>query len=142
MSYGAAIVQGISEARMMVVVLSNNANLSRHVAKEVERAVSKGLPVIPFRIEEVLPTKDLEYFLSAEHWLDAIKPPLEEHLQKLGNTVTTLMAAYQPKAVVAETKEQRARLAQQFQEIAPDEWRWQSRRGIIGWLKNFLTEKS
>jgi hypothetical protein len=38
MTYGAEIVHAISNARVMVVILSGQANLSPHVAKEVERA--------------------------------------------------------------------------------------------------------
>lgn len=129
-SYGAAIVGAIAEAKVMVVILSKQANISRHVIKEVERAVSKGIPVIPFRIEEVLPIKDLEYFLSTEHWLDAVVPPLEAHLQKLGCSVKALLSverSFQAK----ESKEDRRRVERQFEEAAPDEWR-HSRRSLLG----------
>jgi hypothetical protein len=59
--------------------------------REVERAVNKGIPVIPFRIENVTPSKAMEYFLSAPHWLDALTPPLEKHLQRLADTVQALL---------------------------------------------------
>src|SRR5262249_11199566 len=36
-------------------------------------------------------TKSIEYFLGAIHWLDALTPPLEGHLQKLAETVTALL---------------------------------------------------
>jgi hypothetical protein len=39
--------------------------------------------VLPFRIEEVLPSKSLEYFLSSQHWLDAFPPPPETHYARL-----------------------------------------------------------
>jgi hypothetical protein len=49
------------------------------VRREVERAVHKQVSILPFRIENVLPSKSLEYFLSAQHWLDAFPPPREPH---------------------------------------------------------------
>jgi len=71
----------------MVIVFSHHANESPQVRREVERAVAKGLMIIPIRIEDVLPTKALEYFISAAHWLDAFPPPLRVHLEKLADTI-------------------------------------------------------
>ncbi len=89
--YGEEIIDGIQSARVMVLVLSGNANASPHIPKEVERAVSHGVPVIPLRVEAVLPAKSLDYFISSVHWLDAITPPLEQHLESLANTIRTLL---------------------------------------------------
>jgi len=58
----------------MVLVLSHHANESQQIKREVERAVHHALPVIPFRIEDVMPTESLEYFISTPHWLDALTP--------------------------------------------------------------------
>lgn len=90
--YATALINGLSDSRLMVLVFSNEANKSNHVMREVERAVSKAIPIIPLRIENVTPTKAMEYYLSTPHWLDAITPPLEKHLQKLADTVQTLLA--------------------------------------------------
>jgi len=35
----------------------------------------------------ITPSKSMEYFLSAPHWLDAMTPPLERHLQQLGDAI-------------------------------------------------------
>ena len=35
----------------------------------------------------MIPSKSMEYFVSSSHWLDAMTPPLEKHLQRLGETV-------------------------------------------------------
>jgi hypothetical protein len=75
--YAAEIIDAIMASRALVVVFSANANASKHVKSEVERAVSHGIVVIPFRTEEVQPSKTLELFLGAKHWLDAMSLPLE-----------------------------------------------------------------
>jgi hypothetical protein len=89
--YGEEIIDGIHNSRVMVLVLSANANASPHIPKEVERAVSRGLPIIPLRVEDVTPAKSLDYFISSVHWLDAITPPLEAHLESLATTIRTLL---------------------------------------------------
>jgi formylglycine-generating enzyme required for sulfatase activity len=90
--YGEAIVEAIETSRVLVLVFSASANSSPQVMREVERAVSKGIPIIPLRIEDVRPSKSLEYFISAPHWLDALTPPLARHLQSLGETVQLLLS--------------------------------------------------
>ena len=98
--WGEAIIGGIEQSRIMVLVFSSNANASQQVKREVERAVNKGLTVVPFRIEDVVPERSLEYFLSSPHWLDAMSPPLERHLGFLADTVQTLLQAPGEAAVI------------------------------------------
>jgi hypothetical protein len=89
--WGDSIIQALSKSRAMVLVFSSNANESPQIRREVERAVSKGIPVIPLRIEDIAPTHSLEYFIGTVHWLDALTPPLEGHLRRLADTVTALL---------------------------------------------------
>jgi hypothetical protein len=89
--YGAAIVEAIEHCRLMVLVFSSSANDSTQIQREIERAVAKGVPILPVRIEEVTPTKSMEYFLGAIHWLDALSPPFEKHLAHLAETVKAML---------------------------------------------------
>jgi hypothetical protein len=89
--YGEALVEAIRSCKVMVLVFSASSNESPQVMREVERAVSANIPIIPFRIEAVRPTRSLEYFLSSPHWLDAMTPPLEKHLQTLARSVRVLL---------------------------------------------------
>jgi TIR domain len=90
--WGEAIIDAIKEARAMVLILSSHSNDSEQIKREVERAVHQGLAVLPFRIEDVVPSKTLEFFISTQHWLDAMSPPLEDHLAHLADTITVLLA--------------------------------------------------
>lgn len=101
--WGEAIIDAISHSRLMVLVYSENANRSTQVKREVERAAGKGVPIIPFRIEDVPTSKSLEYHLSTAHWLDALSYPLEPHLRylseiarKMTGASTTNMRARRP----------------------------------------------
>lgn len=89
--YAESIVDAISESRFMVLILSSNSNDSAHVTREVERAASGGTVVIPFRIEDVSLSKSLQYFIGPVHWLDALTPPLEKHLNDLANSIEMLL---------------------------------------------------
>jgi hypothetical protein len=90
-SYGEAIIDAIHGAKVMVLVFSSNANTSAHIPKEVERAVSGGVTILPFRIEDIAPGKSLDYFIGSVHWLDAMTPPMEKHLDDLAATVHKLI---------------------------------------------------
>jgi hypothetical protein len=91
-SWGDAIVSAIASSKIMVVVLSENSNNSRQVIREVERAVASNVIIIPFRIENIDPTGAMAYFLSTEHWLDALTPPLERHIQELQTTIQLFLS--------------------------------------------------
>jgi len=92
MEYGEAIIDAINDCRIMVLVFSSKANMSNHISREIERAVSKGVTVMPLRIEQVMPSKTLDYFIGSVHWLDAVTPPLEAHLKLLAANCKTILA--------------------------------------------------
>jgi hypothetical protein len=81
--WAAEIIDAISAAKVMVLVFSSSSNTSPQVRREVERAVHKDLRILPFRIEDVLPSRSLEYFLSSQHWLDGFPAPRTLHYERL-----------------------------------------------------------
>ncbi len=89
--WAATIVDAIEHCRIFVIILSSGSNKSSQVLREVERAVNAGKIVIPFRIEDLVPSKSLGYFLSVSHWFDAITEPLEKHIDNLANTIENLL---------------------------------------------------
>jgi len=82
-SYGDEIIRGIESARCLILVLSNASNESAFVAREIERAVSKKKPVFPIRIENVVPSPSLEFFISSTQWIDAYAGKLDAHIDRL-----------------------------------------------------------
>jgi hypothetical protein len=102
--WAAEIIDAIAKTRLMVLVFSAHCNGSQQVRREVERAVHRNLPVLPFRIEDVLPAKSLEYFLSTQHWMNAFPSPGEAHYQQLAIHIERLLNAdRQPSPDVAAT---------------------------------------
>jgi hypothetical protein len=93
--WAAEIIDAIGASKIMVLVFSEASNGSPQVRREVERAVHRQIPILTVRIEEALPTKSMEYFLSAQHWLDAFPPPIAFHCEQLCREVSVLLGAPQ-----------------------------------------------
>jgi tetratricopeptide (TPR) repeat protein len=91
LSYGTEILDGLNNSKIVVLVFSSNSNSSHHVPNEIERAISIGKIIIPFRIENIKPTGDMELFLSRRHWIDAIPPPVESYFSKLSDEIHHLL---------------------------------------------------
>ncbi|MBS0010464.1 MAG: TIR domain-containing protein, partial [Bacteroidales bacterium] len=85
--YAEAIIDGIKSSKVFILVYSANSNNSTQVMREVDRAVHHGLSVINLRLEDVPLSKQLEYYVSSVHWMDAMIPPLEKHIHQLCNVV-------------------------------------------------------
>lgn len=92
--YGSEIIDGIESSSVMVLVLSEHANSSEFVKREVERAVAKGKPIFPVRVREVVPSKSLELFISSAEWVDAWQPPIEQYLGRLADSIRTASTFY------------------------------------------------
>ena len=85
------IMQGLDACQVLILVFSEHANDSDHVQREVAKAFSSGLAVIPFRIKDVLPNQSLSYFLDTVQWLDASAPPLQKDLGTLSEQVKKVL---------------------------------------------------
>jgi uncharacterized protein len=97
MEWGECIIEAIKQSRIMVLVFSTHANESPQIRREIERAVNHGVAILPLRIEDVQPGMALEYFIGNVHWLDALTPPLENHLKNLAGTVKILIGRMEPR---------------------------------------------
>lgn len=69
--YAEEIINGIDKSAAMVMLMSQNANSSPHVLREVEHAVSSGTPILVYKMEEVALSKSMEYFLMTHQWISA-----------------------------------------------------------------------
>lgn len=89
--YAVSIVQAIEAAQVMVLIYSAHADASHQVKREVERAVSNGITIMPVHIEKVEMSPAFELYVGCIHWLDAINPPLEQHIDKLASDLRALL---------------------------------------------------
>ena len=68
--YAQEIMLGVERSQAVLCMLSANSNSSPHVLREIEHAVSRSIPIVVYKMEEVTLTKSMEYFLMAHQWMN------------------------------------------------------------------------
>lgn len=91
-TYPNGILEGIKNCKIIILVFSEYANLSNWVPREIERGVTYGKIIIPFKIEEVVNIlPDFELCTCTSHWLNAINPPMEKNIELLIDTIKSIL---------------------------------------------------
>jgi formylglycine-generating enzyme required for sulfatase activity len=85
--YPTAIVDAISSAQVLVLILTQQAALSPHILSEVGHAFNKKKRIIPFRLSTDPEPENLEYFLSMTQWLDASDGCTDENIERLKKAI-------------------------------------------------------
>lgn len=86
-NFGESIIRAINTCKVFVLIWSANTNTSNHILNEINQAFDNGITIIPFRIQDIQPTDEMRYYFGRTHWLDAITPPLENHIKTLSDTI-------------------------------------------------------
>ena len=107
--YPAQLTAAIEACKVLLAVWSEHFDASEHTKREVEIAVSSGKHILPLRIADVPMGASSRYFFAGKHWLDAITPPIEAHLEKLAGTVKTLLGQELPQVPVRDRPRGRGR---------------------------------
>ena len=89
--YADAIIKALNNCQLFLIILSEESNSSPQVRREVERAVSKDLSILTFRIDNTILSKAMEYYLSNRHWLDASNAVFSKQLHGLKEAVRNLL---------------------------------------------------
>ena len=88
--YASSIVKAIDSCTHFVVIISKSTLDSGHVLNEIDLAFNRmpgGVKIKPLRIDDVSLTEPFRYYLSRQHWMDAILPPLEDKLDSFVDAV-------------------------------------------------------
>lgn len=91
--WASTIIDGIKASKVFVVVFSSHSNGSQQVLREIGVAVNQKMPIIPFRLTNIVPSKGMEYYLSTVQWLDANDGPLYKNINALGNRIRAVLGA-------------------------------------------------
>jgi hypothetical protein len=95
-SWPDAVILGLEQSHVVVILLSESSNESPEVLREIERASKLHKTVVPFRIEDVEPAGGLAFFLSSAQWVDGFRPPRTRALAELVRQVRWALAAPTP----------------------------------------------
>ena len=66
-----AIRNGIESSRVIVLVLTENANAAPDIKREIAHACYMRRVIIPFRLAETLPRREILFYLGHVPWLNA-----------------------------------------------------------------------
>jgi TIR domain len=83
--------KAIDACRMVVVVLSENADAASHLEREIAHAFYARRTIIPFRLGEALPGREIIFYLGDIPWCNSPNPPTEEHLEALAARIRERM---------------------------------------------------
>jgi hypothetical protein len=126
-SFPGEITRAIQQSKVMLMIFSRHSNSSEQVLREVQLAVDCHLPIVRLRIEDVILSDDLKYYLSTPHWLDALTPPISKHIPRLEAAIRELLgqsgdenaAAVPPPATEVVAKHR----APPVEETSPVKWK-------------------
>ena len=98
-NYMDAIVRAIRDAKVMVLVFSQNANISSEILKELSLASKYKVNVIPARIEDVVPSEAFELEFATRQWIDLFDN-WEREIERLTSWIISI-APLEPKTDAA-----------------------------------------
>jgi TIR domain len=81
----------IASSRLMVLVLSENANAAPHLESEIAHAFYTKRPILPVRITDTQPKRDFLFYLGNVHWVDAFNSSPEQYLQELTGRIRGIL---------------------------------------------------
>jgi TIR domain len=81
----------IGSSRVMVLLLSENANAAPHIEREIAHAFYTRRTIIPLRLSNTLPRRDFLFYLGNVRWFDALSPPAEQHLEALTASINGMV---------------------------------------------------
>jgi tetratricopeptide (TPR) repeat protein len=82
------IVEGVQQCHTFVLILSENCQNSRHIARELELADSHAMRIVALRIQDVQPPPQLLFFLGNVQWLDAFGDRFDASMARLAEAMT------------------------------------------------------
>ncbi|GAA0375023.1 hypothetical protein GCM10009092_44080 [Bowmanella denitrificans] len=75
--YSLTIPRVIAQSRCVLLLLTADANQSRHVRNELDIAFEKQIPIFPMKLDAT-DGAQLEWFLRSSQWFDAVDAKLDE----------------------------------------------------------------
>lgn len=96
-AYGGSIANAINSCKVFLLILNRSASESVHVLNEISMATDRlnrgeDIKIIPFHVADQQIEPEAKFFISRLHWIDAMTPPMEEHIDKLAELITNMLS--------------------------------------------------
>ena len=89
--YGGAITEALRDSRAMVLLLSEESNVSPQVLRELKIAAGNGLPIVAVRLETLTLSPSMTYYLGGYQWIDAVNVTTDVYMQRLTSDVGAIV---------------------------------------------------
>ena len=89
----AATRNAIGSSRVMILLLSENANSAPHIQREIAHAFYTRRIIVPVRLTDTLPRRDFLFYLVDVRWFDMFSAPAEQRLEALAASINELIAS-------------------------------------------------
>src|ERR1700745_1461714 len=83
--------KAIGSSHVIILVFSENATAAPHIKREIAQAFYMRRTIIPFRLAETLPQREILSYLGNVPWFNALNPPSEQQLEALTVRIKGLM---------------------------------------------------
>lgn len=101
-TWAGAITEALEHAKLMVLVFTDESNSSVQVLREVNLAVSSGIPIIPLKLTASDPSNDMKYYLQTLHWLDAVNSSQKAVINNLLQLAKAILGTTAPQQMSAD----------------------------------------
>ncbi len=91
--YGDLIEEAIKTCKIVVLVFSEAASISKWVRGEINVAFTEDKPILPFRVDETEIKGSIRLMLNQMHWIDAY-PQYADRLPDLLNSISGLLVRF------------------------------------------------
>jgi WD40 repeat protein len=88
--YAEEIMDGIESSLSVLLILTENSNESQHVRNEIEQGMKREKVIFTVLLENIKPSKALDYYTSTSQWVEAWTPPLKEKIIELSGIIKAL----------------------------------------------------
>jgi hypothetical protein len=87
----AATRNALGSSRVMVLLLSENANSAPHIQREIAHAFYTRRVIVPVRLTDTLPRRDFLFYLVDVRWFDMFSAPAEQRLEALAASISEMI---------------------------------------------------
>lgn len=113
-NFAGEIADAIPKSKVLLIILSTSSNSSKQVLRELELAINNDLIVIPIRIEDIIPTGGMSYYLSTMQWIDIIDKEIDSKLSLLTNRIKSILGIVEQEEI--QTKKEKPIAYKQLKE--------------------------
>jgi len=89
--WGRSILKAISSSSLFLLIFSSHSNSSMNVRREIENAIEKSIPVLPYLIERNEPSGEMAFIMSKTHIFDGTVSTLTDHGRQLVDVVKKVL---------------------------------------------------